>query len=300
MSEDFHMGKELPNASGMNYGPAVLSKNLEALETLAKQRGKPLRRFWHVDPNVGRSTIDPTATTPPPDAFVNGISFRHLGYRSDVEVNDEFVLVNLTWPGDRGLVFSINRRDRVILTEPTPTYIGPNKTLRLFVSSVVKNDESAFHADSEVTAAIRRLNLAPEESLHGSRGQLSLYLKSDGPEAVSNRVEALSRLATLFSSVGTKEPEIELPPEFHHLLPLARRWAVTDDEERTERLTHASSSTRRQLVEKVKPHFDRINEYFASLGETPPSDAAIFLGALAECATEAMLMEDRAVRKKRD
>ena len=125
------MKEDLQRKSQRYYGPAVLSKNLEVLRMFAKQRGKPLKRFWHTDPNVARSATDWSVTTPPPDAFANGVSFKHLGYRFDVEVNDEFVAVHMEWPGDCRFVFSVNRRDRIVLTEPTSTCIGPNRTLQL-------------------------------------------------------------------------------------------------------------------------------------------------------------------------
>jgi hypothetical protein len=266
----------------------------------AKQRGKRLKRLWVTDPNVARSASDWRATTPSPDAFTKGISFKHQGHRFDIEVNDEFVAVHMKWPGDCEFVFSVNRRDRVVLTEPTSEYIGPARTLPLFIGIARKGDEQALVADSAVIAGVRQLNLTPEESLHVYRNGLTLYLKPDGLEAVSDRVEALCELAALLRSTETKEPPIELPLEFQELVPLARRWGVADDEERSEKLTRASPSARRQLVEEVSPHFDRINEYLDSFGKQPLSDGAIILGALAECATEAMLMYDREGRRKRD
>jgi hypothetical protein len=294
------MKNDAPNGLRPDYGPAVLSKNIDVLRKLAKQRGRPLKRFWHTNADVARSATDWKATTPSPDAFTKGISFKHQGYEFDVEVNDEFVAVYMKWPGERGFVFSVNRRDRVMLTESTSTYFGPNKTLQLFTGSAGKDEERALAADSAIAAAVRRLNLAPKESLHGACNGLMLFLKPDRPEAVSDRVEALCELAALLPSAGTKEPAVELPAEFQELLPLVRRWAVTDDEKRSERLTRASPSARKQLVEKVGPHFDRINNYLDSFGEQPLSDGAILLGALAECATEAMLMYDLTGRKKRD
>jgi hypothetical protein len=70
------------------------------------------------------------------------------------------------------------------------------------------------------------------------------------------------------------------------LIPLIRKWGITDDAERTERLERASRRQLQVLVRRVSPLFESINAYLDGFGEDV-SAAAAALGALAEAAAEA-------------
>jgi hypothetical protein len=76
------------------------------------------------------------------------------------------------------------------------------------------------------------------------------------------------------------------------LTPLIRKWGVTDDDERRELLEKASQETLKRLVKSVVPHLSSIDEYLDSFGTEALSEAAIALGALAECTLEAQLQLD--------
>jgi hypothetical protein len=85
------------------------------------------------------------------------------------------------------------------------------------------------------------------------------------------------------------------PESLRHLEPLARRWAISDDVDRSLAQETASDADLLALLTTVEPHFDAINQYLDSFADGPDEDACV-LGTLAECAVEARLeLEERGV-----
>jgi hypothetical protein len=140
-----------------------------------------------------------------------------------------------------------------------------------------------------VVRAVETLQLEPEESLHVYRNKLTLYARPtsearldalvDGVVAVADRLPKAESVVVGFEDV---------PTEFSVLLARFRDWAISDDSERHERLMRAPRIELTALVESVTPLFTAINEYLDHVADNP-SESALALGALAECAAEAQL-----------
>ncbi len=79
-------------------------------------------------------------------------------------------------------------------------------------------------------------------------------------------------------------PEALLP-----LAPLLDRWAISDDEERSQKLAKCARSTRERLVRQVVPLLPAIDEFLASFDNDPPEEV-IEWGDLAQAAVEAQSM----------
>lgn len=86
----------------------------------------------------------------------------------------------------------------------------------------------------------------------------------------------------------------DLPKEFHKLIPLIKLWSISDDVERSEKISRASSKRLVLLVNALEPEYCKIDKYLSSFKEEPLTDQAILLGDLAECSIEAkFLLEKR-------
>jgi hypothetical protein len=59
----------------------------------------------------------------------------------------------------------------------------------------------------------------------------------------------------------TDNPKVKIdpakvPPEFRHLLPLAKEWSIGDDVELEAYIAAASEEKKKELVAAFSPHFD--------------------------------------------
>jgi hypothetical protein len=69
-----------------------------------------------------------------------------------------------------------------------------------------------------------------------------------------------------------------VPQEFRHLLPMAQRWGVGDDNERSELTNKAGTADKQALQNAVNPYRQQINSWLDSYGRNPmPAEAAAFM-----------------------
>lgn len=89
------------------------------------------------------------------------------------------------------------------------------------------------------------------------------------------------------------EVDLELlPDDLRPLVPLIRRYSVSDDVKRAARVDAASPEERAELERAAQPHWDAINAYLDAHIErtgTPEQDVAVVLDAFAQAAMEAGL-----------
>jgi hypothetical protein len=133
--------------------------------------------------------------------------------------------------------------------------------------------------------------LKDKESLHLYADAIDFYLQRSSVSEIISAIEVTCGLAEQLPA-GNDDQDVDLdvlPSKFKVLIPFIRKWGVTDDLERSELLEKASRKTLERLVQLVTPHLSSIDEYLNSFGEEPLSEAAIALGALAECTVEAQL-----------
>jgi hypothetical protein len=144
--------------------------------------------------------------------------------------------------------------------------------------------------DPALKRAVGELLHDNSESLHFFEGAVVLYYV---PRTTASVLAAISILANL---VGTAESELDsvdlsvLPPQFHDLIPYIRRWAISDDGERSELTDEALKTELEELVTAVKPRLPEIDKYLDSFGQKGPSEmAALALQTLGECCVEVQL-----------
>jgi hypothetical protein len=76
-----------------------------------------------------------------------------------------------------------------------------------------------------------------------------------------------------------------LPPDLRHLAKYFSKWAVADDDERSERVSRSSKALRARLRADVEPLLGVVDTYLDSLSEPLP-ECALRLGYLAELVAE--------------
>jgi hypothetical protein len=82
---------------------------------------------------------------------------------------------------------------------------------------------------------------------------------------------------TSATSQNISQSEV-VPQEFRDLLPLAQKWGIGDDIERSEFISKATAQDKQELFDAVNPYRQQINSWLDSYGNNPmPEEAASFL-----------------------
>lgn len=80
----------------------------------------------------------------------------------------------------------------------------------------------------------------------------------------------------------------KVPQELRDLIPLAKKWAIADDDERAALLRAAGNEEKKELVDKVWPRTQRIEQFSAQFkNEVPPPDEVVLFEMLLDTVEEA-------------
>lgn len=137
--------------------------------------------------------------------------------------------------------------------------------------------------------ALNSLQLTEHESLHVYGNGLVLYLQRDSRDEVMSAVEVACKFAEQFPGVEDSPDLARLPTKFKQLFGLIPKWALSDDEKRSEMLEETSLKALQSFVATVSPYIPAIDEYLDSFGDESPPEPAVTLGVLAECCLEAQI-----------
>lgn len=283
----------------MTNEPGLITqgKNIKALKEIARKLGKRTASFNLMDPQVGRSSSegkDGLFVEPAPsEFFTRKLSFETNGFLVTLRVNDEFLVADVKGSFG-GFVLCSFLNNKVF--EPSRK-LAPISLCQIFGYKVYVGSPPAAEGTIEILQnpyfqnLVTSLHLSKKESLHIGDGYAALYLQRFICEDVLNSLDILYKLLALLPSVE-KEPINfqDIPEGFHKLIPLIRLWGISDDQERSEKISKASSNTLGDLVSAVEPEFNAIYSYLASFQNNPLTEQAILLGSLAECASEAKLL----------
>ena len=128
----------------------------------------------------------------------------------------------------------------------------------------------------------------------------SLQVYTTGITLITESIENIDALLTKIVTLANALPFFvdaydfsKLPSEFKSLLPLMKKWGLSDDLERTEKLQRMSLLTKKRVVNLVMPYMSKINTYLSSFGNSALPDDAIILGRLAETVSEILAVTER-------
>jgi len=149
-----------------------------------------------------------------------------------------------------------------------------------------ESEAIAWLGRDEVRSALAGIGMTAGEILTVSRNLAELYGWPAEPAAVWRRLDFLLALLDTLPpdpDHALRLSKQQVPPALWPALPLLRRWALSDDREREERIQAARTASLAALVESVKPLWPALNAY---LDSEPPA-AGLRLGDLAQAAMEA-------------
>jgi hypothetical protein len=148
-------------------------------------------------------------------------------------------------------------------------------------------DQRSLVENTEFRSLLRELDLQTGEKLIVSTDELSAYLKKPTAERITSLIDGF---VNLINHIDIPQEELDLnvlPPQFHPLIPLIKKWAIGDDLDREDFLENFPKAVLERFVMEVEPYLRPIDSYLDSFGYRPPSEQACALGRLAECAVEA-------------
>lgn len=245
-----------------------------ALQDIAKQSGKTVRTLNLIGTDVG--------------SFRHQLSIKYKGRKVRLFANTDFIVGTVS--GRFAIeAFSINRRD--LGKSEVPLRISSFPALPVFAHKPSGQLGELLNS-APLRQALDDLQLKEKESLHLYSNAIQFYLRRSSVYEITSAIDVTCRLAEQLPEEN-EDQDIDvdgLPSEFKELTPFIRKWGVTDDLERSELLEQASRKTLERLVRVVAPYLSSIDEYLNSFGKEPLSEAAIALGALAECSLEAQLV----------
>jgi hypothetical protein len=255
-------------------------------------RGR-VRRCNHHDPNVCTTVLDWREALGggklPPDRFQHELRLTRREYDVTLRANDRYVVIDVRGDVTVDTVFSINRPDRIVMTAVSSEgkKIG---TWPVFLAHQGAAPSSALE-DGRLQAAIQALNLGPEESLHVYVGQAVVYGQPRSEQRLDELVNGIMAVvAALPSATPADTVPKDLPEEFRSLAPLIRAWAFGDDVKRSRAIEGSTRVQLQSLVDRVTPFLQKMNMFIEQdAAAATHTDAAVALGALAECTAEARL-----------
>jgi hypothetical protein len=293
----------------MNSEPSfiTLENNITMIKEIARKLGKRTSLLNLRDPQVARSSWDwrdsLSGKPSPSDDFSRKLSFKANRFRVTLRVNDEFLAADVKGAFGNSVVCSFVHNK---VHDPSRK-LAPNSICKAFgykvYSGSIPNAEStiSFLQNPSHQVLVKALQLSQMESLHIGNGWASIYLQRFIGDDVLKTLDILYHLLALIPPA--EEASInyqDLPEDFHKLVPWIKRWGICDDNERSEKISKASSNVLAKLVDAVEPEFSAINTFLDSFQNKPLTDQAILLGALAEGASEAKLLLKRRLAEKKE
>ena len=186
------------------------------------------------------------------------------------------------------IAFAAGHPDRVLIRAEKP--LGIRGGVPIFTTGDNRWSPESWLVDPENLESLERLNLGAADSLLVAASETSLTVE---PKGIANdwaRFGVFVEFALRLPSVAPTPPVVSsnYPPELRSLVPLLEDWAVSDDQERSERIEHASTRDLKAMVEAVLPRILEVNQYLDTVdrSDVKASEAASLFDALAQAALE--------------
>ncbi len=261
------------------------------LKDIGKKFGKRVSTANLFDANICTSPRDPErhweVLALPGDVLRHKLNITFGGHKVTLHANSDFIVVQVAENLDVD-VCSINRRDKVFQLDRNLLHV-PGFPAFPVNSRRSDTDLLQFLNSAALAQALNSLQLTEHESLHVYGNGLVLYLQRDSRDEVMSAVEVACKFAEQFPGVEDSPDLARLPTKFKQLFGLIPKWALSDDEKRSEMLEETSLKALQSFVATVSPYIPAIDEYLDSFGDESPPEPAVTLGVLAECCLEAQI-----------
>lgn len=181
------------------------------------------------------------------------------------------------------LHFSVNLPDEIFLVH---NLIENNYGLKIFSDESEHNN--IFRCINIIHTRIQQLQLGLQEGLFIYRNGVQLVVDKSRqliPELMLLQQICSSIDRNFSGSVNVIDPSV-IPGNLAVLIPLLQEWAISDDEERSEKINTSSKSKLKKIVDEVSPKMEMINTYLNSFNNEPLPYEATLVGYLAELVSD--------------
>jgi hypothetical protein len=168
--------------------------------------------------------------------------------------------------------------------------IGRRKYFLFTESGHLTSEHLNLIANPALARLLDSAKLTDGESIHFFEDAVSAYIIGSTLDRLNEAIDKLVVLAAAIQGPEEGQDNLQLPIQFRPLLPLIRKWSISDDEDRELFLGEQPLSVLLRFVEQVQPFLTSINSYLDSFGNRELPKEAIALSRLAECAAEAQLL----------
>ncbi|HLL60283.1 MAG TPA: hypothetical protein VK338_01070 [Candidatus Nitrosocosmicus sp.] len=254
-----------------------------ALTSFAKSIKKPIREANIINANVGEHITRKLSL------IYKNYSFRIYAATSLLEIDIDI--------DDLKLVFSVNLPDKIFLLNKkidTASISVPIYTNDTFISDELIR---YIHRKKNIQL-LESLNLSSKEGLFIARN--GMYFVCEYTRNIKNTMNILIQIANSLpkspnnQTKGTVIDGLEfhkekLPEDLRPLSQYIRKYAISDDTLREEKLNKLSKKEKQNLITAVSPYMDSINTYLDSFKDKPLSNEAVLLGYLAETVSELII-----------
>ena len=247
---------------------------MDYLKKLAVELKGNIKRQSHIDANIGIST-------------------RQLlikDYRKfRIELDEYPTIYSINIKTYSGLGFSINRPDKIFL------FTQPNKIDGFPL--IVYTERGHFDPQNEAfpkfwqsfSAVLNDFKLTVSEGVFFYSNIVIFAL--DAERDLAKSLDKIIDFVIENNSVFRKEPKKRInvkniPENLKPLLPLLKKYSVSDDSERDELVDQMSNSSKTALIDAVDPLMPEIEAYLDSLGHKVFTHEASLISDLAELVAE--------------
>lgn len=225
-------------------------------------------------------------------------SLRRLVFKTDdglkLSVHDfeEYISAEVKIESD--FAFSINKPDRILFFNQQvssaviayPIYVS-SSNLEIAKSAGFKSYCGAFQE------LLSKHPLSADEQMFLARNGIDIKARSDRdlPCFLNDVVQLVHENKSLFKIKinAASHRFLELPEALVPLIPILKKFAVSDDQERSDLIDKMSTLQQKRLLAFVDPYFPAINDYLGSFQTKPLTETVASLGNLAELVSELKL-----------
>jgi len=187
------------------------------------------------------------------------------------------------------LHFAINLPDNVCLANKP---LANTMDCKIFIHH--SQDAIVLHCLELINDSILSLKLKSNEGVFVYRNSIKLAIDISRPlvEEVQNLQRIKDVIQSKFTDISEEIDVSKIPLNLQDIIPLLPEWAISDDDERKEKINRSSKAKLKKIIETVSPKMDFINNYLDSFKSEPLNYEATLIGNLAELISELSLAKD--------
>lgn len=160
-------------------------------------------------------------------------------------------------------------------------------------------DENVLSCVDLIKQEIKDLNLSSNEAVFVYGNAIQLLL--DKSRGLIKEIKLLQQIKLIVEHNFPGSIAIidysKIPEDFKKLLPFIKEWAISDDQERSDKIKRTSKAKLQKLRDTIGPKLDLIDKYLDTFKNKPMHHEATLIGDLGELGAELNLNE-KALSKK--